>query len=622
MKLLRFWQTLQFKIIITMCVLFLFSSTALVIFNFRLYREELIKTLSLSAANLNKSIVSSLEMAMLSGKREQIQHNIEKIGQDKHISGLFITDKKGSICASTSYQQIDTSLDIMEPSCQICHAFQNQSQQLSVIHTIPDGTRILRTVNPIYNEPACYGCHNPDIKINGVLFLDYSLASYDRQLAAYRNRIIVLGGLTILVVISLTIIFLNKLVINRLKKIIDRLQSIGAGDFKNSLGYKNHDEFAILADNINQMSNQIHDFIKKISQQRDYLQSVINNVQDGLIVVDKDLNVVLVNQVFLKFAGKKIEDVIGLPCYKTWGDDICKNLASQQKCPSKIAIKDGTFAHTTYKHNKEKILEISASPLFGDDGSIIQSIEIIRDITDKERLKNELQQSEKMALMGRLSAGVAHEINNPLATISTCTEGLLNRINESVGKVIKKESWLIEYLKRIDKCVYRCKNIIEKLLIFAHSSKSVKSVIDLNVVIEDTIAMLSHRCKQEQKSITTSFSVLPVCIKGEPVQLSQMILNILVNSLDAMENEGEVNISTYAKNDDIQLVISDTGVGIDKEDLEHIFEPFYTTKEVGKGTGLGLSICQRIIAEHDGLISVESIKGKGCKFEISFPKAQ
>jgi len=624
MKLLRFWQTLQFKIIITMCFIFLVTSTALVIINFRLYREQLIKTLTISATNLNKSIISSLEMAMLSGKREQIQHNIEKIGQDKHITGLFIADKKGSIRASTNLQLIDTTLDIMEPSCQICHASQNRPEEVSVIHKNTKDSRILRTVNPIYNKSNCYDCHNPNIRINGVLFLDYSLTSYDRQLAFYRNRIIVLGGLTILVLISLTIFFLNNLIIRRVKKLIGRLQSIGAGDFKSSIKSSGANEFAILADNINHMSQKIQVSINKISEQRDYLQSVINNVQDGLIVVDRDLNIVLVNQVFLQFVGKKVNEVVGSPCFLAWGNYGCENFEHRKNCPSLKALKSGTFAQSIYNYENngdQKILEISASPLFDENLSIVQSIEIIRDITEKESLKNDLQQSDKLTLIGRLSAGVAHEINNPLATISTCTDGLLSRVNESDKNVIKKEKWMTEYLERIDKCVYRCKNIIERLLMFSRPSKMVKKTIDLNRITEDTIILVSHRCKQEGKKILTELSSSPVEINGESVQMSQLILNLLMNSLDAMTDGDEVKIITSVNNGYVNLIISDTGRGIKKQHIENIFEPFYTTKEVGEGTGLGLAICQRIVNEHGGKIAVESSPGKGCKFEITIPKA-
>ena len=268
----------------------------------------------------------------------------------------------------------------------------------------------------------------------------------------------------------------------------------------------------------------------------------------------------------------------------------------------------------------QRKFEISASPLFDKNDNIVQSIEIIRDVTEKDRLENELFQSEKMSVMGRLAAGVAHEINNPLATISTCTEGLLSRVHESDEKVIRKASWLTEYLNRIEKCVYRCKSIIERLLVFSRSTKMIKKPIDLNRVVLDTIPLVSHRAKQEQKKIVTSLSPSLAKIEGEPIRMSQLILNMLINSFDAMSDGDQVVISTYDKNSNVCVNISDTGKGIEKQNIRHIFEPFFSTKEVGKGTGLGLAICQRIVEEHNGKISVESVKGKGCKFEITLPR--
>ncbi len=619
---LKFWQTIQFKIIVSLGFTFLCISTILVIFNFQLYRNELIKTLTHSAINLNESIQSSLEMAMLTGNREQIQFAIGRIGQDQHIVKLFISDKKGKIRVASDSQSIGQTLSIMDRSCQICHTSQPSRRSQSIIYETLNKSRILRTVSPIYNRQACYGCHDRNENINGVLFLDYSLASYDQQLARNKLRIALLGGMTLFFLSVLTFIFLNKFLVQRVKKLVARIQSIGAGDLKGDIQSNGNDEFSLLSNSINQMSQKIGESINKISEQRDYLQSVINNVQDALIVVDKNYNVVLVNQVFLQSIGKNANAVVGLPCYQSLGNDVYCHVQLSGKCPSAKVFADGNFAHTTHSYidgHYQKTLEVSASPLLNEDGEIIQSIEIIRDITEREHLERDLLQSEKMALVGRLTAGVAHEINNPLATISTCTEGLLSRIKEQETHPIKTGKWMTEYLQRIEKCTYRCKDIIERLLVFSRTTNKNRQSFDLNGIIEETVPLIAHKAKQEHKHIVTLLAKKPIIITGEPNQFSQLILNMIVNSLDAMDDDDTVEISTFEENGSVHLLISDTGMGIEAEHIDYIFEPFFTTKDVGKGTGLGLAICQRIVTEHGGTINVESRKGRGCKFDIILP---
>ncbi len=621
---LKFWQTIQFKIISSLGLTFLCISTILVIFNFQLHRNELIKTLSHSAINLNESIQSSLEMAMLTGNREQIQGAIERIGHDQHIVELFISDKKGIIRAASDSQSIGQRLDIMDRSCQICHTSQPSHRSQSIIYETPNESRILRTVSPIYNREACYRCHNPSEKINGVLFLDYSLASYDQRLANNKMRIALLGGVTIFFLAILTFIFLNKLIIQRVRGLVARLQSIGAGDLTGKIQSSGKDEFSILASSINQMSQKIAESIHKISEQRDYLQSVINNVQDGLIVIDRDFNVVLVNQVFLQFIGKQADTVLGVPCYQLLGTDACCQIQHKEQCPSASVFAEGKIANATNIYgdgHNQKTLEISASPLFNEKGEVVQSIEIIRDITEKVQLEKDLLQSEKMALVGRLAAGVAHEINNPLATISACTEGLLSGLNEHEALPIKSGSWMTEYLQRIEKCIYRCKDIIERLLIFSRPTTKNRQTFDINSVIEETVHLIAHKAKQEHKQIVMSLAKKPILITGESNQISQLVLNLIVNSLDAMNAEDTIEISTFEENGSIHMLISDTGIGIDAEHIDHIFEPFFTTKDIGKGTGLGLAICHRIVTEHNGKINVKSQKGKGCQFDIILPRS-
>ena len=617
MKPIRFWHTIQFKLFLIIGGVFLCISLIVFYFHFHSYQNELIDTLSQTAENLNKSIESSLEMAMLTGNREQIQTAISRIGDDKHIRGLFISDKKGVIRAASDKNSIGKRLDISDLSCQMCHRAAPSERAPSIIYNDPSGARILRTVSPIYNHSACYSCHSPEEKINGVLFLDYSLASYDEHRASFNLQSMLFGGALLLIIAGSTFFLLNKLVTRRITRLVRQILSMGSEKVHSAVKDSGRDEFAILSTSINQMSQRVRDSILELRKQRDNLQKIIDSVQDGLIVVGENFEIVLANEAFHNFIGKA-DGLIGIPCYKALGKDVCGHIRHRGKCPSATVFAKGEFnqaMHVFHDETDEKILEISASPLKDETGQVIQSIEIIRDVTEKKLLENDLLQSEKMASVGRLAAGIAHEINNPLATISICTEGLLSRSS------VQERQGDTEYLERIEKCVYKCKTIIERLLAYSHSPNAKKEIFSLNNIIAETLSIITPQADKEGKRITTALSSPDVLIKGHPTQIGQLILNLTINGLDAVKRGGTVGISTVQQKGRVFLCVEDDGIGVDRKDHNKIFDPFYTTKEIGKGTGLGLYISRQIVAAHRGKINVKSAIGRGTKFEVILPTA-
>ncbi|GAV25379.1 two-component sensor histidine kinase [Carboxydothermus islandicus] len=232
----------------------------------------------------------------------------------------------------------------------------------------------------------------------------------------------------------------------------------------------------------------------------------------------------------------------------------------------------------------------------------------------------ELIQTEKMAALGLLAAGIAHEINNPLATVSAYAEDLLERISEEDVKELHSSGELARYLQVICKQIERCKKITGSLLNFARQPAGHMVDINLNELLEDTLALVNHRIKQLGIQVEKEFNVdLPV-VKGDLSQLQQVLLNIIGNALDAMETTGgRLKLVTEKREKDLVIKIIDTGTGIAQEELKKVFDPFYTTKPLGKGTGLGLSICYGIIKEMKGDIQISSRLGKGTTVTIILP---
>lgn len=281
------------------------------------------------------------------------------------------------------------------------------------------------------------------------------------------------------------------------------------------------------------------------------------------------------------------------------------------------------------------------------------------DITQRKEMEEEqsdlliqLTQTDKLASIGQLAAGIAHEINNPVGYVTSNLNSLEEYLSD-IRKYIELDQTLVkhlteaalpenlakmagkvrEYAREIDldylqedmdelikDCIDgldRIKKIVIDLKDFAHPGKKNIETVDINAGIETTLNVAANELKYKT-TVHKELGAVPL-IKGIPQQLNQVFLNILVNAAQAIEKKGEITIKTWQKNNNVFLSISDTGCGIDPEHISKIFDPFFTTKEVGKGTGLGMNIAYNIIQQHGGTITVKSKKNKGTTFTIKLP---
>ncbi len=247
-----------------------------------------------------------------------------------------------------------------------------------------------------------------------------------------------------------------------------------------------------------------------------------------------------------------------------------------------------------------------------------------RELQDTQR---KLIQSEKLASIGTLATGLAHEINNPLASVASCAEGLIERLKILLnhrGQQEEKEELKVfpEYLKIICNETYRCKSIISNLLNFSRHSEPKFERVNIHTIVYDTLSIIQYQFQSKSQKIQLNLSGETCDVIGDPQQLKQVFLNLIINSLHATEGGGDISLSTCKKQGHVQIVLRDSGVGIKPEHLDKIFDPFFTTKPTGKGTGLGLAICYGIIDIHNGRIEAFSEgPGKGATFTVSLPLA-
>ena len=259
--------------------------------------------------------------------------------------------------------------------------------------------------------------------------------------------------------------------------------------------------------------------------------------------------------------------------------------------------------------------EVPLQNVSGGESAVAGTILIIEDITGRVRLEEQLQISEKMASIGVLAAGVAHEVNTPLTGISSFTQMLLEGADPDDPKTI--------LLEKIERQTFRAAKIVNGLLTLSRpgASTNERTLVDLNVIIGDVFSLLEHQFQASHITIRRELLPSPVPVVGIEHQLQQVFLNLFLNARDAMPKGGWLTVATRVDGSRVTAEVADTGSGIPAEHLARIYDPFFTTKPMGRGTGLGLSITYSIVREHDGTVDCDSVLGKGTRFSLSLPMA-
>jgi signal transduction histidine kinase len=251
------------------------------------------------------------------------------------------------------------------------------------------------------------------------------------------------------------------------------------------------------------------------------------------------------------------------------------------------------------------------APFQVGSGERCGTILILDDVTARIRLEEQLQHSEKMASIGLLAAGVAHEVNTPLTGISSYTQMLREQVGASDpgGPLLEK----------IEKQTFRAAKIINNLLNFSRSGGTEFERLDINKVVLEVLSLLEHQLDKNSVKVLKELGEDLPAIRGSENRLQQVFFNLVLNARDAMPSGGWLTVVTRADDDTIIVEVKDTGHGIRREDIKRIYDPFFTTKGIGRGTGLGLSVSYGIVQEHGGAIFVESSPGKGTVFQVALP---
>ncbi|MGD0991934.1 MAG: ATP-binding protein [Gemmatimonadales bacterium] len=361
---------------------------------------------------------------------------------------------------------------------------------------------------------------------------------------------------------------------------------------------------------------------REIDDQRRFTAKVIDSLPVGLYVIDRDYRIQAWNRKReTGTQGVPREEAIGRPIFEVLSRqprDLLRREFDEVLASGKMqVIEQESTATGDARHYR-----ITKIPMRINDDDVTHIITIGEDITEWKNVQRQIAQSEKLAAIGQLAAGVMHEINNPLATIGACCEAVSAVAGDAPEAV---QAGIAEYVKIMDAEVQRCKHIVEGLLDMSRPRSGARAPTDVNKVVEDTLFLLKHHERFKHVTIKRELSEGLPAIRADGEQLIQVFMALMLNAMDAMDARGTLTVSTSksaARGDEVVIALSDTGKGIPRQDIQKIFEPFYTTKPQGRGTGLGLSICYSIVSDHHGRIEVDSELGRGSTFRVILPTGE
>lgn len=382
---------------------------------------------------------------------------------------------------------------------------------------------------------------------------------------------------------------------------------------------------------------QITERETEINLATSFASALLEASPDGVLVIDRDYRIINCNNSPLINATSGRQSLIGRFCHEVMHQTKAPCTSPERLCPARETLKTGRPSRAVHEISMAdrgtQICQVTTYPIFNQVGEITQFVVTVRDMTKdlSERIEKRAQsikenlsrfvQDDRLASLGRLVASVCHEINNPITSIVTFNKLILSYAEEN-GFDRNRMQDVQRYLGLSVREAMRCGEIVKNLLTFARQKNVTAERIDLANLINTVMLLVDHQLELAGITCQIALPATRYTAWGDSAQIQQCLMNLIFNAMDAMPQGGTMTINGGVddKDDTVWLAISDTGHGIEAEELPRIFEPFYSTKTDGKGVGLGLSMVYGIIREHNGTVEVDSEPGKGSTFRVKLPR--
>ena len=615
------------------------------------------------AIEFSNMVVKSIEYPMLDGEMDDVQAILESLNALEDLEIIDLHDLTGTIRYSGDPYSIGkvTQSDITRKAL--------RTQTLVEGLETYKGEGILHYAMPIPNERACYKCHGREEDILGVLTVGIRWTPVENRVALLRNRQILLGIFSMVVVGFFLIRWVSKSVNRPILELTRLTNEISRGNLDVSFDFgeqvkcweilkceKTHcpaygkahamcwyfegtlctgapmgkfpekleecrkcpvyrvhigDEIVQLANGFSHMTGDLKASRDELRRVYDFQRNLIGGSIDGIVATDHGGNVVVFNEGAEKVFGYASEEVIGkMDVADLYPPGQAKRVREdlyghEYGGSGKLANYETTILD---KAGNEVSVWLSASMIY-EDGKVLGTVVFFRDLTERKRLEKRVLESERLATIGQGMAYISHEIKNPLMIIGGFAHQVLRKIGQD-GKSKEKLEIIINEIKRLEEFLSDVTDVTKL-------SKPKKKIAGINDVVEEVSTLLKHEF--DAHHVVFDKSIDPHIPKTlfDKKQIKQVFINVVKNAIEAMPEGGKLSIETCLKERNIEILFSDTGKGVSPKHLDNIFDPFVTTKS--KGTGLGLAISRKIMEDHKGGISIQSKLGEGTLCTIIFP---
>jgi PAS domain S-box-containing protein len=567
--------------------------------------KTLLETARATALAEGELIRVALEHQMMENDRTLIARMVESFGTQARVERLMLLDRYGRQRYAAGPAVPDADLRIESPTCQACHQYPPEQRSSSrVIET--RGGMLLRTVVPLRNRKECHSCHDPSHGINGILILDRDAGEIHAAMTQDLGWMVIGAGALALLLVGAIAAVIRLAVLRRLQRFETTARQIAAGDLDKRVPADGSDTVAWLAREFNTMADSVTGLLGEVRSQRERLETVINSIDDGIVVLDRCRTIVAANDAFLRRAGQSRIDVLGCQCR-----EMTPGTCTAADCPALACLRTGTrqvrISERRTVDNTVAWEEIHASPIRDDAGELKYVVEVWRDISERRAAEAHMAESHRLASLGLLASGFSHELNTPLATVLTCVEGILRETDPA--RIAENASIAREQ-------ILRCRGVTQHFLRMSRGQSGPSGLVDLHAAVAAVTRLIeptarAHGVQVEARGISTG-----LLVRADEAEMHNVLVNLLLNAVQASPRGACVVVSALA-GDDIRLRVTDHGCGIAPDNLKRIFEPFFSLR--GGGTGLGLFLSLNSVRRWGGDIRADSAPGQGSTFEVSLP---
>jgi two-component system sensor histidine kinase AtoS len=551
-----------------------------------------------------QNLASVSTNALLTYNYVVLEQNAERVALEEDILYVIIHDKEDKVAAYSQHDEKQGMVLLDEVSQ---GAVRTKEPLIQSTHSGVKGALLLDISIPVYIKES--------EEKWGTVRIGLSLERMYEQISKTRLNLLLLGLLAIFLGTLGSIFFARRITLP-ISKLMGTTILAAQGDLHQVIDIRTGDEIEELGRNFNFMMeqirihrNELEDRLREITSLKAYTDHVLASMTNGLITIDLEKKIITINEMAERIIGRGREGITGFSMEQVMGEQhpLCRILMET------LTQKQGiSHIELELKKDGESLWLIAGtSLLIGGEGKTIGALAIFQDITQIKALEEKLRQADRLAALGTLSAGLAHEIKNPLSAIKT----FVQLLPQKIGNPSFMEKFDITVPREID----RINHLVEDLLELTR--KRVRPLVDLEVdhLIHQVIDLHGEELTRRQIAFQDHLNKTTLPVRGDVETLYRAFSNLIINAIQAMPNGGTLSISSElgSSSSSLEITFRDTGTGMDESTAKNIFNPFFTTKD--KGVGLGLALTRKIIEDHRGTIEVVSEKGIGTTFTIHLP---